>query len=66
MLVPVSAPEAFALREMIDGLPDERRHAVLQKLNATRARLEGPVFWARLTALGETVVSTQRRRDGTD
>ena len=47
MLVPVSAPEAFALREMIDGLPDERRHAVLQKLNTTRARLEEADLLAR-------------------
>lgn len=54
MLVPVSAPEAFALREMIDSLSDERRHAVLQKLNTTRARLEEAGILARLTALGET------------
>jgi Fe-S-cluster containining protein len=54
MLVPVSAPEALALKEMIDGLPDERRHAVLRKLSGTRTRLEEAGLLARLTALGET------------
>jgi Fe-S-cluster containining protein len=54
MLVPVSAPEEFALKCVIDGLPDERRHDVLEKLNGARARLEEAGLLARLMALGET------------
>jgi Fe-S-cluster containining protein len=54
MLVPVSPPEAFALKALVEALPDERRQAVLDKLNSARARLEETGLLARLVALAET------------
>jgi Fe-S-cluster containining protein len=54
MLVPVSPPEAFALQALVEALPDERRQAVLDKLNSARARLEETGLLARLVALAET------------
>lgn len=54
MLVPVSAPEAFALKAMVDALPEERRNVLLDKMNQAQARLEKAGLLARLTALGET------------
>jgi len=53
MLVPVSAPEAFALKTMVDALPEERRNVVLDKLKQAQARLEDAGLLARLTALAE-------------
>jgi Fe-S-cluster containining protein len=53
MLVPVSAPEAFALKSVIDSLPEERRKTLLDKLGAARARLEETGLLARLTALAD-------------
>jgi Fe-S-cluster containining protein len=54
MLVPVSPPEAFALKAMVDALPEERRNVLLNKLSSAQARLEETGLLARLTALAET------------
>jgi hypothetical protein len=54
MLVPISPPEAFALKAMVDALPDERRKVLLDKLSRTRARLQETGILARLTALVES------------
>ena len=39
MLVPLSAPEAFALREYVEQLPTDRRTRLLTRLNDTKDRL---------------------------
>jgi len=54
MLVPVSAPEAFALKDMILALPDARRARMMTKLSETRARVEQAGLLARLTDVAET------------
>lgn len=53
MLVPVSPPEAFALKTMVDALPVERRTILLNKLHSARARLEETGLLTRLRALLE-------------
>lgn len=54
MLVPVSPPEAFALKALVEALPGERRQVLLDKLSSARARLEETGLLARLIALMET------------
>ena len=54
MLVPVSAPEAFALKTMVDALPEARRKMLRDKLNEAHARLENAGLLTRLAALAET------------
>jgi Fe-S-cluster containining protein len=54
MLVPVSAPEAFALRDMVATLPEDRREAVRNKLAETTARLERAGLLAQLHQMAET------------
>ena len=53
MLVPISPPEAFALKAMVDALPDERRKVLLDRLGNARARLQETGILSRLTALVE-------------
>jgi len=54
MMVPVSAPEAFALQAMIQALPDARRSEMMNKLSDARARLEEAGLLARLTEIADT------------
>jgi Fe-S-cluster containining protein len=54
MLVPVSPPEAFALKALVEALPNARRQAMLDKLNSVRERLEEAGLLTRLIALVET------------
>ena len=54
MLVPVSAPEAFALKDMIAKMPAGRRQATVTKVAAARARLERAGLLGRLTEIAET------------
>lgn len=54
MLVPVSAPEAFALNELIEQLPEERRHRLLQKVADARRRLEEAGLLDRLNEITES------------
>lgn len=53
MLVPVSAPEAFALHDMVRALPGERRDAIMARVAQARARLEQADLWVRLVELAE-------------
>ncbi len=54
MLVPISPPEAFALKTKVDALPDERRTVLLARLSSARARLQETGILAQLTALVES------------
>lgn len=54
MLVPVSPPEAFALRDLITRLPEPRRQAVLDRLDRATQRLEEAGLLGRLTEVAET------------
>ncbi|MEW6543783.1 MAG: YkgJ family cysteine cluster protein [Nitrospirota bacterium] len=54
MLVPVSAPEAFALRETVARLPEAGRQATLRRVAETRAGLERAGLLAHLTEIAET------------
>jgi Fe-S-cluster containining protein len=54
MLVPVSAPEAFALRDMVAALPEARRQTVRRALADTAARLERAGLLAPLRQVAET------------
>ncbi|WP_447974832.1 YkgJ family cysteine cluster protein [Nitrospira sp. Kam-Ns4a] len=54
MLVPVSAPEAFALHAMVERLPEARRRALRAKVAEARGRLDAAGLLGRLTAVAET------------
>jgi len=54
MLVPVSAPEAFALRDMAATLPEVRREAIRLALANTTARLERAGLLTQLRQVAET------------
>ena len=54
MLVPVSAPEAFALRDHVRSLPPEERQAVTDRIEASKQRLREAGMLERLESLGET------------
>lgn len=53
MLVPVSAPEAFALRDVVDGLPEDRRRIILKKFRDMHERLEAAGLLDRLRNIAE-------------
>jgi Fe-S-cluster containining protein len=53
MLVPLSAPEAFALREYVEQLPTDRRTHLLNRLSDTKNRLEQAGLWDRLNDVAE-------------
>jgi Fe-S-cluster containining protein len=55
MLVPLAVPEAFALRDHIHSLPDERRQRITERLAQTKTQLLSKGLWHRLLALGETI-----------
>jgi len=54
MLIPVSVPEAFALRDMIATLPESRRTAIRRALADTTAHLEQVGLLAQLRQVAET------------
>ncbi len=54
MLVPVSPPEAFALRDRLPALPADVRQRFDARLKETRARLEQAGLWSRLMEIAET------------
>lgn len=54
MLIPVSPPEAFALHDLVHGLPDEQRRATLRKVADADKKLEQAGLLVPLTALAET------------
>lgn len=54
MLVPVSAPEAFALRDYVGLLPAERRERIAARLARVKSLLLSHGLWRRLMELSET------------
>lgn len=53
MLVPLSAPEAFALREYVEQLPTDRRTLLLNRISDTKERLKREGLWDRLHDVAE-------------
>ena len=53
MLVPLSAPEAFALREYVEQLPTDRRTQLLHRISTTKDRLQREAVWDRLNDVAE-------------
>src|SRR5256885_4650327 len=53
MLVPLSPPEAFALREYVGQLPMDRRTHLLNRLNDTKDRVKRAGLWDRLNEVAE-------------
>jgi Fe-S-cluster containining protein len=53
MLVPLSAPEAFALREYVDQQPSNRRTHLLNRLSDTKDRLRRAGLWDQLSDVAE-------------
>lgn len=54
MLVPVSAPEAFALRDLVLGLPEERRLVMIQRVESASRRLAEAGLLEPLLQIAET------------
>lgn len=54
MLVPVSAPEAFALRDYVQTLPESERARLAQRLAVTRTALLARGLWNQLLEIGES------------
>ncbi|HKQ36392.1 MAG TPA: YkgJ family cysteine cluster protein [Nitrospiraceae bacterium] len=53
MLVPLSAPESFALREYVAQLPTDRRTLLLNRISDRKDRLTREGLWDRLNDLAE-------------
>jgi Fe-S-cluster containining protein len=53
MLVPLSAPEAFALREYVGQLPKDRRTLILNRLSDRKDSLKREGLWDRLNDVAE-------------
>src|SRR5215813_3948553 len=53
MLVPLSAPEAFALREYVEQLPEDRRTHLLNRLSDRKDSLKRAGLWDRLNDVAE-------------
>jgi len=53
MLVPLSPPEAFALREYVEQLPTDRRTLLLNRLSDTKDRLKQADLWDQLNDVAE-------------
>lgn len=54
MLVPLSAPEAFALADLIETLPDDRRRAIRRRVDEACRGLEQAGLLKRLTDIAES------------
>lgn len=54
MMVPLSPPEAFALREFVHSLPAERQQRIAVRLAQSKSLLLAHGLWHRLLELGET------------
>jgi Fe-S-cluster containining protein len=53
MLVPLSPPEAFALKEYVDSLPADRRHQIARRLTETKDHLKEHGLLDQLSAVAE-------------
>ena len=54
MLVPLSAPEAFALRVFVRSLPADRQQRIAERLAQTKSKLLSHGLWHRLLDMGES------------
>ena len=54
MLVPVSPPEAFALRDYVQSLPDAEQTRIAQRFAVTRTALLARGLWNTLIEMGES------------
>jgi Fe-S-cluster containining protein len=54
MLVPLSAPEAFSLREFLSSLPAEAQQRLAERFTQTRSVLVSDGLWGRLMELAES------------
>jgi len=57
MLVPLSAPEAFALREFLSSLPVDQRQRLSERFDQTKSVLLSHGLWDGLTQLAEADLS---------
>lgn len=55
MMVPLSPPEAFALRDYVRSLPAERQQHVAERMARTKSVLLAHGIWHRLLEMGETL-----------
>ena len=53
MLVPLSPPEAFSLREYMEQLPNDRRSLLLNRLSDAKDQLTRAGLWAQLNDVAE-------------
>ncbi len=53
MLVPLSAPEAFALRDYVGELPEDRRIPLLNRISGTKDRLSREGLWGQLNDIAK-------------
>ncbi len=53
MLVPLSPPEAFSLREYVEQLPNDRRSLLLNRLSDAKDQLTRAGLWAQLNDVAE-------------
>lgn len=58
MLVPLSAPEAFALRDWVRSRPAEEQERIARRFSETKVRLLSHGLWQQLSALCETPLTT--------
>lgn len=58
MLVPVSAPEAFALRDYVQTLPEEEQTRLAQRFAVTRTALLARGLWNSLIEMGDSTTPT--------
>ena len=54
MLVPLSVPEAFALRTYVEQQPTDRRTLLVDRLRETKDRMKRAGLWERLTDVAES------------
>ena len=54
MMVPLSAPEAFALRVFVRSLPTERQQRIAERLAQAKSKLLSHGLWHQLLDMGET------------
>ena len=54
MMVPLSPPEAFALRDYVRSLPVERQQRIAERLAVTKSVLLAHGLWHRLLDMGDT------------
>lgn len=54
MMVPLSPPEAFSLRDYLSTLPEERRQHISERFARSKSMLLAHGLWHRLLDMGET------------